>query len=61
MAEQLLTVQEVCERLHVSRANVYRLLKSGDLRAVKVGRCTRFRAEALDEWVRARETAETAR
>ena len=61
MSEQLLTVREVCERLNVSRANVYRLLKSGELRAVKVGRCTRFRAETLDEWVRARECVEPGR
>lgn len=43
----LLTVEEVAARLHVHPKTVYRLLESGDLRGVKVGRVWRVSAGEL--------------
>jgi excisionase family DNA binding protein len=36
--EGLLTPTEVCERLRISRATFYRLVRDGELRAVRLGR-----------------------
>ena len=41
----LLTIPETCESLQISRMAVYRLLESGDLRRVKIGRSVRIRVE----------------
>jgi excisionase family DNA binding protein len=37
--------------LSVSRAHLYRLLKRGDIRAVKCGRSTRFLAAELERFI----------
>lgn len=39
---RLLTVRETLGVLHVSRSTMYRLIRAGELRAVKIGRATRF-------------------
>ena len=36
--DQLLTVSEVARTLHLSRAHAYRLIKSGELEAIRLGR-----------------------
>jgi excisionase family DNA binding protein len=46
-----LTVSEVAQTLRVSDMTIYRLIASGDLRALKVGRSYRIPADALDEWL----------
>jgi excisionase family DNA binding protein len=49
----LLTVAEVAGRLHVSRQTVWRRVRSGELRAVRVGgHLVRVPADAVDELVR---------
>jgi excisionase family DNA binding protein len=48
----LLRVDEAAARLSVSRASLYRLLSSGRLRAVRVGRATRIPARELERFVR---------
>lgn len=50
MAE-LLTVAEVAELLRVSTMTVYRLIRSGDLPAVRVGRNYRVRRGDLDTYL----------
>jgi excisionase family DNA binding protein len=47
----LLTVGEVCERTGWGRTLVYKLLASGDLRSIKVGRTRRIPSSALDEFI----------
>lgn len=42
----LLTAEEAAERLGVSRTNVYRLIASGRLRSVKIGKLRRIRQKA---------------
>jgi excisionase family DNA binding protein len=49
----LLTVEEAAERLRLGRTLVYRLIMSGDLESVKVGRLRRVPAECLPEYVAA--------
>lgn len=49
--EQLLTVAEVAELLRVSTMTVYRLIRSGELPAVRVGRNYRVRRGDLDSYL----------
>lgn len=49
----LLTVEEAAERLRLGRTLVYRLISSGQLESVKVGRSRRVPAECLSEYVSA--------
>jgi excisionase family DNA binding protein len=47
----LLTVEEAARRLRLGRTLVYRLISSGELESVKVGRLRRVPAECLPEYV----------
>ncbi len=47
----LLTVEEAAHRLRLGRTLVYRLISSGELESVKVGRLRRVPAECLPEYV----------
>ncbi len=51
MAAQLLTAAEVAERLRVSTMTVYRLIRAGDLPAVRVGRNYRVREQDLVQYL----------
>jgi excisionase family DNA binding protein len=52
MSDQLLLTPEVAaDRLSVSRAKTYQLIKSGELKSVKIGRSRRVPAAALVEYV----------
>lgn len=47
MDDQILTVAEVALRLRVSKMTVYRLIRSGELASVRVGRSFRVEPGAL--------------
>jgi excisionase family DNA binding protein len=47
----LLTVEEAAKRLRLGRTLVYRLISSGELESVTVGRLRRVPAECLTEYV----------
>lgn len=47
---ELLTVKEVAAFLKVSRTQVRRMIESGDLKAIKVGREYRISLESLAEF-----------
>ncbi len=49
---RLLKVTEVCERLALSRSEVYELLASGELPSVKLGRARRIADDDLEEYIR---------
>lgn len=53
---RFLTVQEVANLLRVSTMTVYRLIKSGDLPAVRVGRSFRVRDGDVDAYLESRYT-----
>jgi excisionase family DNA binding protein len=48
---RFLTVAEVADMLRVSSMTVYRLIKAGDLRAVRVGKSYRLREEDIDAFL----------
>ena len=47
----LLTVGEVAAAMRVSNMTVYRLIKAGDLRAVRVGHSYRIRRAEVDRYL----------
>jgi excisionase family DNA binding protein len=49
----LLTLREVSDYLNVNPSTVRRLVRSGQLRAIKVGRDIRFEVRVVDQWVAA--------
>ena len=56
MAQQrarYLTVAEVADALRVSTMTVYRLIKAGDLRAVRVGKSYRLTEDDVDQYLAA--------
>jgi excisionase family DNA binding protein len=48
---RFLTVAEVADLIRVSTMTVYRLIKSSDLPAVRVGKSYRVREDDLDAWL----------
>ena len=46
-----LTTEEVLGCLKVNPRTIYRLIKAGDLPAVRIGRQWRFRRSDLDDWI----------
>jgi excisionase family DNA binding protein len=53
MDDRLLTAHEVADQLRVSTMTVYRLIRRGELPAVRVGRNYRVRSRDLDAYLRA--------
>jgi excisionase family DNA binding protein len=54
MSDTLLTAAEVADQLRVSTMTIYRLIRSGELAAVRVGRNYRVRQRDLDAYLEAR-------
>jgi excisionase family DNA binding protein len=50
-ADDYLTVNEVAERLKISRWKVYELIRSRELDSFRLGRCRRIPAGAVGEMV----------
>ncbi|GAA3818268.1 helix-turn-helix domain-containing protein [Cellulomonas soli] len=55
---RFLTVLEVADIMRVSKMTVYRLLHSGELPGVRVGRSFRVPQDALDHYLRTATTVE---
>jgi excisionase family DNA binding protein len=53
MSDRLLTANEVADLLRVSTMTVYRLIRAGELPAVRVGRNYRVRSGDLDRYLEA--------
>src|ERR1700719_3379758 len=51
MPSRMLTLREVSDYLHVNPATVRRLVRRGQLRAIRVGRDLRFEVRVVDQWV----------
>ena len=49
MTQGYVPVKAIAERFGVSVSTVYRLIQSGRLRAVKIGRAVRVPADAVNE------------
>lgn len=54
VGDRLLTVAEVAATMRVSNMTVYRLIKSGDLPALRVGKNYRIRESDVDRYLSAR-------
>lgn len=50
--DTFVTVREASTRMRVSKMTVYRLIKSGDLHAAKIGRSFRIPRRALEDYLR---------
>lgn len=48
---RLLTINDVAFRLAISRDSVYRLVRSGALRPLRVGERLRFREQDIDSYL----------
>lgn len=46
-----LTTEEVLGYLRVTPRTIYRLIRSGELPAIRIGRQWRFRRTDLDDWL----------
>jgi len=49
---QILTAEEVAEALKISRAYAYQLMRTQQIRSVKIGRSIRVLREDLDEFIK---------
>jgi len=47
----LLRIVDVARELQISRSSVYRLIVSGELPAVRIGKNVRVRRETLARWI----------
>ena len=52
-----LTTEEVLVCLKVNPRTIYRLIKTGELPAIRIGRQWRFRRADLDDWIDRQQTA----
>lgn len=57
---ELLTAEEAAEKLKISRAKVYRLMTTGELRSVPIGGNRRIEQAALHEFVDAQKANDHA-
>ncbi|MFF0624711.1 helix-turn-helix domain-containing protein [Streptomyces sp. NPDC004296] len=60
MPTSLLTVDQVADRLRVSRWTVYNLIRSRELASLTVGRCRRITEAAVDAYISLRTEQEAA-
>lgn len=51
MNSKLLTIEEVCQLLRVSRSTINRWMDDKYISFVKVGKHVRFRENYIDEWI----------
>lgn len=58
MVDRLYTPMQACSLLGVGRTRLYALMKSGDLRSVKLGKSRRIRRSALDTYIENLQEAE---
>ena len=47
----LLTVEEAAKRLHICRSNMYKLISSGEVESIKIGRLRRVTPSALEDYI----------
>ena len=52
LSRLLLTVEEAADRIGICRSNMFKLIRQGDVKSVKVGRLRRVTPAALEDYVR---------
>jgi excisionase family DNA binding protein len=58
--EAFLTTEEVLSYLKITPRTIYRLIRSGELPAVRIGRQWRFRRADLDRWLERQRAVSTS-
>ena len=48
---QAFTVEQVAEMLHVGRDKIYHLIRTGQLRSIKIGKLRRITEQHLTEFI----------
>ncbi len=48
----ILSVEELCELLHVGRNRIYQLLQSGELKGFRLGKTWKIPKIAVEEYIR---------
>lgn len=48
--ESLVSIDEVCEALHIGRNTAYKLLNSGDLKGFRIGKCWKIPKRAVQDY-----------
>ncbi|PWB55365.1 MAG: hypothetical protein C3F13_04540 [Anaerolineales bacterium] len=48
---RLLTAEDVATKLQISKSFAYQLMKSGEIRMVKIGKCSRVTEPDLAEYI----------
>lgn len=56
---RLISVKEAAAYLGVSESNIYRLLKRGEIKAIKIGSGWYFEYAKIDQWIDSRPPGET--
>lgn len=51
--EDILTIDEVCEALHIGRNSVYDLLRTGKVKSFKCGKCYKIPKKCVEAYVMA--------
>ena len=54
-SSDLMTTKELSEYLQLDRMTIYKLLKSGDIPANRVGHQWRFFRSDIDDWIRSKQ------
>jgi excisionase family DNA binding protein len=54
----LYSPEECAAATSLSRSTIYELLGSGELKSIRIGRARRIPAEALEQWLADKQTAE---
>jgi excisionase family DNA binding protein len=51
---EILTTKEACSLLKTKRLTLYKLVKSGEIPAFRMGRAWKFERTAIEAWIRKR-------
>lgn len=51
---EILTTKEACALLKTQRLTLYKLVKSGEIPAFRMGRAWKFERTAIEAWIRKR-------
>ena len=50
-ADEVLTMEEVCDLLQVHKSTVYKLVRRGSIPGFRVGSDWRFRRDVIERWM----------
>ena len=56
MEVKLLTVEETCHSLRISRSQLYKMLKTGEIPSLHIGKAVRIREQDLRDWITSKST-----